>query len=151
MIFNSFLYMEYSYDWQTTDLFVISISTIKTWKASKTYLSIAWALWLTKQNILPRFSFSSSEYLLIHIHSNTFKLLSMKGWRGGGKYWEEGMEAVYLRDILWCERLSLEFCVSLFPCNLSTHFSPVFQPLSPVPLSTTAELLSLNTSHTESR
>ena len=64
---------------------------------------------------------NGKKYLLIHTHWNTFKLLSMKGWRGGGKYWEEGMEAVYLRDILWCERLSLEFCVSLFPCNLSTH------------------------------
>ena len=91
------------------------------------------------------------KYLLIHTHWNTFKLLSMKGWRGGGKYWEEGMEAVYLRDILWCERLSLEFCVSLFPCNLSTHFSPVFQPLRTVPLSAHCWAASLNTSHTESR
>lgn len=51
-------------------------------------------------------------FIFIEIHS-CWHPVSMKGG-SEGKWWDGE-----LRDILWCERLSLEFCVSLFPCNLS--------------------------------
>ena len=64
-------------------------------------------------------------FIFIEIHS-CWHPVSMKGG-SEGKWWDGES-----RDILWCERLSLEFCVSLFPCNLSwAQWSSLSSPSSP--------------------